>query len=265
MAGGALPTTSSLNSQALAPLAAPLFGGVLAVSLSGPDSTNGGSVTPPKSPEEILADYTEDLMAERPPRLTADVALLDEASRREVLRLAALVRAVKAAKAEEPNPSAEFLARLDARVTAEVAQLSAGDVGAPGRPAATAPGEQAKPSPPHPLHPWREVLLGFFTAWRWQLVGCAVAGILLLQGHLILKVKGLQEENRNLLLRVERLATPDRMVPLALPTEIGLRLRIDQRIEELEKERASKTGEERRAVERAMQELRVLLEPARNR
>lgn len=119
--------------------------------------------------------------------------------------------------------------------------------------------------PPRPLHPWGEVLRGFFTAWRWQLVGCAVAAVLLLQGHLFLKVKGLQEENRNLLLRVERLATPERMAPLSLSTEIGLRLRIEQRIEELEKERAIKTGEERRAVERAMQELRVLLEPARSR
>lgn len=235
-------------------------------------------MTAPKSPEEILADYTEDLVADRPPRLTEDVAALDEASRLEVLRLAALVRAVKAARSEAPAPSPEFLSRLDARLTAEIDQLSGKEAAAPGRLATpTGPDERSRP-----LRPWRDVVLGFASAWRWQLVGCAAAAILLLQGQLFLKVRGLQEENRNLLQRLERLAPLERMVPMRLPLEEGkgpagterltgeragpsLRALIEQRIKDLETESAATTGEDRKAIARAIQELRQLLQVPQGR
>lgn len=214
-------------------------------------------MTPPKSPEEILADYTEDLLAERPPRLAADVAQLDENNRREVMRLAALVRAVKAAKAETPNPSPEFLAHLDAQVIAEIDQWSVKERADLTRlAAAPAPRQPAR----YASRPWRDILLGFFLPWRWQLLGCAVAVILLLQGHLFLRVKSLQEENQGLRHRLGRLSASERLIPLSLPTEIGLRLHIERRIQELEKERASKTGAERRSLERAVQELQALLQ-----
>lgn len=241
-------------------------------------------MTAPKSPEQILADYTEDLLAERPPRLAEDVAALDEASRLEVLRLAALVRAVKAAKAEVPGPSPEFLARLDERVAAEIDQLSAKEVADPTwLAAAPAPGERANrlhPQPDRPRpRPWRDVLLGFVAAWRWKLVGCAVAAILLLQGHLFLQIRGLQEENRSLLQRVERLGPVERLAPMQLRLEqekrptgtaplvqvqsgAGLRPLIEQRIQDLERESAAKTGEDQKAIARAIQELRQLLQAA---
>ncbi len=235
-------------------------------------------MTAPKSPEEILADYTEDLVADRPPRLTEDVAMLDEASRLEVLRLAALVRAVKAARSEAPAPSPEFLSRLDARLTAEIDQFSAKAAADPGRLAApTEPDDRNRPLRPQPLRSWRNIVLGFASAWRWQLVGCGVAAILLLQGQLFLKVRGLQEENRNLLHRLERLAPLERMVPMRLPLEEGkgptgtdrlsgeragpgLRALIEQRIKDLETESAATTGEDRKAIARAIQELRQLLQ-----
>jgi hypothetical protein len=210
-------------------------------------------VTRDKTPEDLLGKYTDDLLTDRRPRLQDDLVSLEGPDRADVVRLAALVRRLKAAHTEAPVPSEDFVARLDTTVAAEVA--ARGSAHAPEARTATRPQRSHRPG---------RVLLGkiaeFVVGWRWQLAACAaVAALLLLQVQVVMQVRRLQQENRNLSARVERLITPEHMVPTGLPVEIVLRLRIEQRIDELEKERTVKTGEERQSVERALQELRALV------
>lgn len=200
-------------------------------------------MTRDKTPEDILGAYTDDLLADRRPRLQEDLATSGEAERADLVQLTALVRQVKAAHGEPPPPTEDFLARLDGAVAFEIA---------------------ARGTHQTPIVPGGRSFLATVTeylcGWRWQLAGCAVVAVLLvLQIQVVMQVRALQAENRALSARLERLAAPDRMVPLTLPADIGLRLRIEQRIEELEKERSATTGAERRAVERAIQELRALV------
>jgi hypothetical protein len=206
-----------------------------------------------KTAEDLLGEYTDDLLADRRPRLREELAALDDADRADVTRLADLVRQVKAAHTETPPPSAEFLSRLEATVATEIAARGAAQAPAPYTPPRARPGREAGRRP-------LDVVAEFLIGWRWPLAGCAVVAVLLMfQVQVAVQVQRLQRENRDLSTRLERLAAPERMVPLGLPVEIGLRLRIEERIEELDKELAGKTGEARRPVERAIQELKALL------
>lgn len=203
-------------------------------------------MTDPKTPDDLLGAYTDDLLADRRPRLHEDMASVAEADRADVPHLASLVRRLKAAHTEPPPPTEMFLARLDSTVTSEVAARAAHHA-----------------APAHPERGFLAAAKDFFFGWRWQFAGCAVAAVLLIfQAQVIMQVRALQAENRTLTMRLERLATSDRMVPLGLQADIGLRLRIEHRIAELEKERTTTTGAERQAVERAIQELRALMSGA---
>ena len=79
-------------------------------------------MTPKKSLEDILAEYAEDLVAERKPRLAEDVAALNEEERLQLTVMLALVRRLKAAHREAPPPREEFIARLDDLVREEIAR-----------------------------------------------------------------------------------------------------------------------------------------------
>ncbi|HEX7549597.1 MAG TPA: hypothetical protein VF579_03395, partial [Candidatus Methylomirabilis sp.] len=69
-------------------------------------------MTDKKTAEDLLGEYTDDLLADRRPRLQEALAALDDADRKDVARLADLVRQLKAAHTEAPTPSEEFLSRL---------------------------------------------------------------------------------------------------------------------------------------------------------
>jgi hypothetical protein len=206
-----------------------------------------------KTAEDLLGEYTDDLLADRRPRLQEALAALDDADRSDVERLADLVRQLKTAHTEAPTPSEEFLSRLEAAVATEIAARGSAQAPAPHIPPCARP---VRAAGRRPLGVVAEFLIG----WRWPLAGCATVAVLLMfQVQVAIQVQRLQRENRDLSTRLERLTTPERMVPLGVPVEIGLRLRIEERIEELEKELAGKTGEARRSVERAIQELKALL------
>jgi hypothetical protein len=205
------------------------------------------------TPEDLLGKYTDDLLTDRRPRLQDDLASLAGPDRADVVRLAVLVRRLKAVHTETPVPNEDFLARLDTTVAAEVT--------ARGSAHATGPRTATRPQPGHrPRWVLLDGIAQFVVGWRWQLAACAVVvALLLLQVQVVMQVRRLQQENRDLRARLERLIPPEAMVPTGLPAEIDLRLRIEQRIDALEKERTVKTGEERQSVEGALQELRALV------
>ena len=206
-----------------------------------------------KTAEDLLGEYTDDLLADRRPRLREELAALNDDDQSDVARLAGLVRQLKAVHTEVPTPSEEFLSRLETAVATEIAGRGSAQALEPNTPTRA---RLVREAGRRPLDMVAEFLIG----WRWPLAGCATVAVLLMfQVHVVIQVQKLQRDNRDLSTRLERLTTPEHMVPMGVPVEIGLRLRIEDRIEELEKERASKTGEERRSAERAIQELRTLL------
>ena len=210
-------------------------------------------MTRDKTPEDLLGEYTDDLLTERRPRLQDDLGSLEEPDRAEVARLAGLIRRLKAAHTQAPVPSEHFLAHLDAVVAAEVAVWGSGRT--------TRPQWATRPQPGHePASGLLNKIAEFVAGRRWQLAACAaVAALILLQVQVLTQIRKLQQENQELSARVQRLVTMEQMIPTGLPAVPGLRLRIEQRIAELEKERTVATGEERRSVERALQELRALV------
>ena len=250
----------------------------------------GRLVTPQKSLEDMLAEYTEDLMAERRTRIPEDLAAMDEAERAQLVAMLALVRQLKAGHREAPAPSESFLHRLDSLVREEVAKQvapvsrpvrdhtsAAGDFrSAAGRSLLTAPILQRS-------RRFFEALRGSTGGVGWRSVGAAIAMVLLgLQVLLYLQVRQLEQQNQALVARLGPHSPPVSLVPLGLPqgertiagkeaptpktlsgddliAGVELRVRIEQRIAELEKELETTTGRDRQIAEALLRELRGLL------
>jgi hypothetical protein len=248
-------------------------------------------VTPKKSLEDILAEYAEDLVAERKPRLAEDVAALNEEERLQLTVMLALVRRLKAAHREAPPPREEFIARLDDFVREEIARQIAPEAQA-AQSGARFPetGRSAAASEPliHRLLGAGRALLQatipIEVGARWRLAGVAALVLVLgLHVQLYLQVRRLERHNQTLVARLERETPPGALAPLGLPRGQGpdvekdapsrgslsvhelvagveLRLRIEKRIGELEKEAETKTGRDRENAGVLLRELRALLQ-----
>jgi hypothetical protein len=253
----------------------------------------GVPVTRKKSLEDILAGYTEDLMAERRPRLSEDIAALDEDERSELMALLAIVRRMKAAHREAPPPRDAFLEDLDGFVRGEIVRQVAPDslvsqprVSSKGK---VSPGVEAVPLRRRILRGAREFfsgLGGHETGRGWRFVGIAVVVVVLgLQAVLYAQLRRLEKQNQTLVARLERLGPSGNLIPLGLPRDqptggegrvetpaqkspedvlagVELRARIERRVGELERELATKTGRDRQAAEAVLRDLRMLLQPA---
>ena len=237
-------------------------------------------MTPKKPLEDILAEYTEDLLADRKPRLAEDAATLNEEDRADLPGLLALVRRLKAVHREAPPPREAFLQRLDTFVQGEVAAKIT-----------HAPRDEIEAgAPAEPLHgrlgeAWRRLVGGMASPGvgiLWRYAAAAVLLIVLaVQVQLYLQVRRLGQENRALVARLERMSPSGSLIPLGLPRAgvtkgaekgsgpsiddlligIELRMRIAQRIGELEKKAGTKTGKDRQNTEVLLRELRALLQP----
>jgi hypothetical protein len=241
--------------------------------------------------EDIVAEYTEDLMAERRPRLAEDIAALDESERTQLSAMLAMVRQLKAAHREAPPPREDFVEGLDAFVREEVARHSP-----PASETARSPDESRSAAEGRSIlerileagrHLIEALTLPEGRA-RWRLVGVALLVLVLgLQVQLYLHVRRLEQQNRVLVAQLERFSGSGSLVPLALPrgqqttrekgpgtpgspslddlfAGVELRVRVEQRIRELEKEAATKTGRDRENAQGVVRELRAILRPTQN-
>ena len=245
-------------------------------------------MTPKKPLEDMLAEYTEDLLADRKPRL-ADAATLNEEDRADLPGLLALVRRLKAVHRDAPPPREAFLQHLDTFVQREVAakithqpQAAQSHVSSRDEIGAGATGERLRG---RLGEAWRRVFGGMASPsvgilWRYAAAAVLVL-VLALQVQLYLQVRRLGQENRALVARLERMSPSGSLVPLGLPRAavtkgaekgsgpsiddlligIELRMRIAQRIGELEKEAETKAGRDRQNTEILLRELRGLLQP----
>lgn len=250
-------------------------------------------MTPKKPLEDLLAEYTEDLLADRRPRIFEEAVDLDEEGRAELAEMLALVRRLKAAHREAPTPSEDFVQRLDSFVAEETARQAVPE--SPEVRMRTAAAEEAS---------LRSASLRFRrrildagrrfvrtlappeSGGRWRLAGAVLLVLVLaLQVQLYLQVRRLDRQNQALVARLERLKPVGELVPLGQPLErvpqekgvpaskprsLGellsgaeLRARIEQRIRELEKEAESKTGRDREIADGVLQELKALLGASR--
>jgi hypothetical protein len=248
-------------------------------------------VTVKKSLEDILAEYTEDLMAERKPRLAEDIAALDENEREQLGLILALVRRLKAAHREAPQPREVFVHHLDAFVREEVARHSPPASEAAGSPEESRPAAEGRSILERILGTGRDLIEALTLPEgraRWRLAGVALLVLVLgLQVQLYLHVRRLEQQNRVLVAQLERFSGSGSLIPLALPrgqqatrekeagtpgslswddlfTGVELRVRVEQRIRELEKEAATKTGRDRQVAENLVRELRAILRPTQN-
>jgi len=238
-------------------------------------------VTPKKSLEDIVAEYTEDLVADRIPRLAEDIAALDENEREQLSAMLALVRRLKAAHREAPPPREEFVHHLDAFVREEIARHSPPASEAAGSPEGRSILERILGAGRHLIEP---LTLPESRA-RWRLAGVALLVLVLgLQVQLYLHVRRLEQQNRVLVAQVELFSGSGSLVPLALPRHqqtsrekgpgasspslddlfagVELRVRLEHRIQELQKEAATKTGRDRQITEALLRELRALIPPS---
>jgi hypothetical protein len=255
----------------------------------------GGRVTPKKSLEDIVAEYTEDLMANRRPRLSEDIAALDESEREQLGAMLALMRRLKAAHREAPPPREEFVQHLDRFVREEIGRQSLQI-------------SEAAEDAARPLEEFRSAgkgrslldrilatakrLVGASTfqesGARWRLVAAAALMLLLgLQVLLYLHIRRLEQQNQVLAARLEQVRPSGSFFTLQLPRNaqagrgkeiatpgppyldtlvegLELRMRIEHRIRELEREAATKTGRDRELAESALRELRAILQPTQN-
>ena len=250
-------------------------------------------MTPEKPLEDILAEHTEDLLADRKPRLAEDAAALNEEDRAHLPGLLALVRRLKAVHREAPPPREAFLQHLDTFVQGEVAakithapQAAQSHVSSRDEIGAGATGKWLH----GPLREaWARLVGGLASpgvgvVWRYA-GGAVLVLVLTMQVQLYLQVRRLEQENRALVARLERMSPSGSLVPLGLPREpqagmtkgaekgsgpsiddlligVELRMRIEQRIGELEKEAETKAGKDRQDAEVLLRELRALLRPS---
>lgn len=234
-------------------------------------------MTPRKSLEDLLAEYTEDLLADWRIRLSEDVTVLEEDQRSHLMAMLALVRRLKAVHWEPPKPGEDFLKSLDGRIREEVAQQLAPGLQAVSMPASV-PAEAPPAAPRVPL--LRRILLG--AGWRVVAAGLLVL-LLALQVQLYLEIRRLEAQNRDLAARMERLGrvggagqpgqlreqqtASEKIAQLPgspsvddLVMAFELRLRIEQRVRELEKEAETKRGRDRQVADAVVRELRTLLQ-----
>jgi hypothetical protein len=248
-------------------------------------------VTPKKSLEDILSEYTEDLMADRQPRLAEEITALDESDREQLSVMLTIVRQLKAAHHKPPPPREEFVERLDAFVRQEIARQSSPTSEAAGSPQVLRPAAEGRSIVERILGAGRDLIEALTLPdgrSRWRLVGAALLVLVLgLQVQLYLHVRRLEQQNRVLVAQLERFNDSGSLVPLALPrgqqatrekeagtpgslswddlfTGVELRVRVEQRIRELEKEATTKTGRDRQVAEALLRELRGLLRPPQN-
>lgn len=238
-----------------------------------------------ESQEHLLATYTDDLLADRRPRLPGDVAYLDEAERLRLLSELTLVRRLKGAHAEVPRPSEEFLQRLDAHVRKEIeSRVTA---------AACAGHQQAALPREGGVTAWRltaayrravAFLFPATAAGRWRVAGIAVLGVVLaLQAQLYLQVRRLEHQNQALVSQLAQATESGRVRPLSLdrPTEgaglmqsggtarrapvdellqsIEFHRKAERRVRELQEAIATKSGTERETAAMLLRELQELL------
>ena len=244
-----------------------------------------------KTLEDIVAEYTEDLMADQRPRLSEDIAALDEDERSQLTGMLALVRRLKATHREAPLPREEFVQRLDRFVREEIARHSPAASGVAGSPEESRPAAGGRSILECILGAGRDLIEALTLPEgraRWRFAGAALLVLVLgLQIQLYLHVRRLEQQNKVLVARLELLGPSGGLVPLALPrdqqttrekgpgtpgslswdnvyTGIELRVRVEQRIRELEREAATKTGRDRQEVEATLMELRAILRPTQN-
>ena len=245
-------------------------------------------MTPKKSLEDIVAEYTEDLVADRIPRLAEDIAALDENEREQLSVMLALVRRLKAAHREAPPPREEFVHHLDSFVRKEIARHSPPASEAAGSPEASRPAADGRSIVERILGAGRDLIEALTlpeSRARWRLAGVALLVLVLgLQVQLYLHVRRLEQQNKVLVAQLERFSGSGSLVPLALPRDqqtsrekgpgapspslddlfagVELRVRLEHRIQELQKVAATKTGRDRQITEALLRELRALVPPS---
>ena len=241
--------------------------------------------------EDRLARYTEDLLAERRPDLEALTAGLDEEEREQFLAALAVVRRLKAAHRDAPPPSEGFLRSLDAHVREEIARVAPAMSGIPAH-ADAIPAHGSVAGPPRTVHRLRETGAALLRALtpraavgRWRLATVAVVVLAcVVQLQVVRQVRRLEEETRALHQRLEQLGAAP-MSPLRLPGRgelssgepggetrrgatidallagLEFRRKVEQRVQALQRELATKTGDDRRITAALLDELRTLLRP----
>jgi hypothetical protein len=235
--------------------------------------------------EHLLATYTEDLLADRRPRLPGGLAALAEAERRQILGALTLLRRLKGAHTEVPRPSEEFLQRLDARVRQEIENRLA-EAACAGHQQTVSP-QEGGVATSRPAAAYRRALAFLFpatAAGRWRFAGIAVLGVVLaLQVQLSLHVRRLESQNQALVSRLTQAMESRRVQPLSLdrlsegpdhaqsgglagqaPVDdllrsVEFRRKAERRIRELQEAVATKSGTERKTAEMLLRELQELL------
>jgi len=242
--------------------------------------------------EDRLARYTEDLLAERRPDLEALTAGLGDEKREQLLAALVVVRRLKAAHRDAPPLAEDFLRSLDAHVREEIARVAPAMSGMPAR-ADAIPAHGSVAGPPltigRRLRETGGALLRALTpraaVGRWRLATVAVVVLAcVVQIQVVRQVHRLEEETRALHQRLEQLGAAP-MSPLRLPGRgelssgepggetrrsatidallagLEFRRKVEQRVQALQRELATKTGDDRRIVAALLDELRMLLRP----
>jgi hypothetical protein len=240
---------------------------------------------------DLLAQLTEDLLADRRTSAVEALTALNEDERKQLLDQLTVARRLKAVYQEEPPASEAFLHRLDTRVRQEIENQLSPDAGHEKEIAATASGVGPfRPPPAHGFAAWGRGVLALLvpstSTGRWRLAGVAALGVLLaLQVQLYFHVRQLESQNQNLVSRLERAAELDRMRALSLGLPHGatdqaqrevpqgrssaeillqsveIQRRIERRIQALQEDVKTKTGMEREKAQTLLRELEDLLRP----
>lgn len=241
--------------------------------------------------EDRLARYTEDLLAERRPDLEALTAGLGDEKREQLLAALVVVRRLKAAHRDAPPPPEGFLRSLDAHVREEIARVAPAMSGIPAH-ADAIPAHGSVAGPPRTVHRLCEAggalvraLTPRSAVGRWRLATVTVVALAcVVQIQVFRQVRRLEDQTHALRQRLEQLGAAP-MFPLRLPGRgelssgepggetrrsatidallagLEFRRKVEQRVQALQRELATKTGDDRRIVAALLDELRMLLRP----
>jgi hypothetical protein len=248
-------------------------------------------MTERKAIEDVLAQYTEDLLAERRPRLDTLTADLSDEEREQLMPLLAVVRRLKEAHHDAPSPSEDFLRRLDQHVWDEIVRVA---------PDASRPAERPDAARVHGGDGEPRLTLGrrirnggrailnalrlAEAGGRWRLATVTLLALVCaVQIQMYRQIHQLEDRNNALARQLEQLS-PAKMSPLSLPrredltpgekagvppkdaaieellARLEFRRKVERRVQDLEQDLGTKTGEDHRTTEILLRELRALLQ-----